>query len=93
MKKWGDYVASQMITAAEVAEIMDCSERYGYSIIKQLNQELADKGYITRRGRVSRTYFLERTGILGKEEQPHEKAVLHTVPEAPQDIPPAQGTD
>lgn len=61
-------MASQMITAAEVAEIMDCSERYGYSIIKQLNQELAEKGYITRRGRVSRRYFFERTGIQGKEE-------------------------
>lgn len=60
-------MANQMITAAEVAEIMDCSERYGYSIIKQLNQELADKGYITRRGRVSRRYFFERTGIQGEE--------------------------
>lgn len=62
-------MASQMITAAEVAEIMDCSERYGYNIIKQLNQELAEKGYITRRGRVSRRYFFERTGIQGKEGQ------------------------
>ena len=58
---------SQMITAAEVAEIMDCSERYGYSIINRLNKELDEKGYITRRGRVSRKYFFERTGILGEE--------------------------
>lgn len=62
-------MARQMITAAEVAEIMGCSERYGYSIIKQLNQELAEKGYITRRGRVSRRYFFERTGIQGDEER------------------------
>lgn len=65
-------MARQMITAAEVAEIMDCSERYGYIIIKQLNQELAEKGYITRRGRVSRRYFFERTGIQGEEGQADE---------------------
>lgn len=65
-------MASRMITAAEVAEIMDCSERYGYSIIKQLNKELAEKGYITRRGRVSRRYFFERTGIKDEEGQTDE---------------------
>lgn len=52
-----------MITAAEVAEIMDCSESMGYNIIKTLNDELEAKGFITRRGRVSRKYFYERTGL------------------------------
>ena len=81
-------MSSQMITASEVAEIMDCSERYGYSLIKQLNQELAEKGYITRRGRVSRKYFYERTGI--EEVNPN---ALYTIPAAPANVPAAQRAD
>lgn len=61
-------MSNQMIDAVEVAEIMDCSPRYGYDIIKRLNQELEDKGYITRRGRTSRKYFYERTGLVLKED-------------------------
>ena len=52
-----------MMTAAEVAEIMDCSESMGYRIIKDLNEELKSRGYIIRPGRVSRKYFYERTGL------------------------------
>lgn len=74
-------MASLMITAAEVAGIMDCSERYGYMIIKQLNQELEQKGFITMRGRVSRKYFYERTGLMehGKEVNEDVRTVeIHT---------------
>lgn len=64
-------MASQMITAKEVADILQCSERHGSNIIKRLNEEMDKKGYITIRGKVSRRYFLERTGIL-EEGQTHE---------------------
>ncbi|WP_394525729.1 LysR family transcriptional regulator [Lacrimispora sp. JR3] len=57
-----------LITAAEVAEIMDCSERHGYKLIQEMNGELKAKGYITRAGRVPRKYFFERTGLSGQEE-------------------------
>lgn len=56
-------VSKLMITAAEVASIMDCSERHGYALIKGLNEELKAKGYITRSGRVPRKYFFERVGL------------------------------
>lgn len=52
-----------MMTAAEVGRIMELSERSGYSIIKQLNAELAAKGYLIRAGRIPRKYFFERTGL------------------------------
>lgn len=64
---------NQMITAAEVAQIMDCSTRYGYDIIKRLNQELKDKGYIIRCGRVPRKYFYERTGLADNGGQAMEE--------------------
>lgn len=56
-----------MMTAEEVAEIMDCSKDQGYTIIRRLNQELEDKGYLIRRGRIPRKYFFERTGLAPEE--------------------------
>ncbi|MBE5980340.1 MAG: hypothetical protein E7249_14570 [Paenibacillaceae bacterium] len=52
-----------MITAAEVANIMDCSERHGYKLIQEMNGELKAKGFIIRAGRVPRKYFFERVGL------------------------------
>lgn len=52
-----------LMTAKEVASIMDCSERYGYLIIKKINEEMEAEGYIVRPGRVSRKRFFERTGL------------------------------
>lgn len=56
-----------MINAEEVAGIMDCSVRHGYKLIKEMNDELKVKGYITRAGRVPRKYFYERTGLEDQE--------------------------
>ena len=59
---------SPLMTAQEVASIMDCSERYGYLIIKKINDEMEADGFIVRPGRVSRKRFYERTGL----EMPQE---------------------
>ena len=48
------------ITAAEMAEILGISKPYAYKIIKQLNEELDAKGFITIPGRVSKKYFEEK---------------------------------
>lgn len=58
----------QFITAEEVAEIMGYSVRQGYKVIRELNAELKDKGYIIRAGRIPRKYFFERTGLDEREE-------------------------
>lgn len=60
-------MSSQMMDAAEIAQIMDCSTRYGYDMIRKLNEELEGKGYLTRRGRIPRKYFYERTGLILEE--------------------------
>lgn len=59
----------QYLTAAEVGEIMDCSEAYGYKVIKQLNDELKAQGYIVRAGRIPKKYFFERSGLEVKEAE------------------------
>lgn len=48
------------IKADEVSKTMGISRAYAYRIIRQLNGELKDKGYIVIDGRTSRKYFNER---------------------------------
>lgn len=48
------------ITATEMAEILGISKPYAYKIIKQMNEELEAKGFITIPGRVSKKYFEEK---------------------------------
>ncbi len=53
-------VERQFIGAKEVAEILGVSESKAYSVIRDLNNELKAKNYITVQGRVSRVFFQER---------------------------------
>lgn len=47
--------------AKDVMEILGVGQTKAYQIIKELNQELKDKGKLTVGGRVSKKYFEERT--------------------------------
>ena len=60
-------MGKQFMTAADVAEIMDCSVRHGYKIIHELNDELKAKEYSPRSGRVPRKDFYQRTGLEMEE--------------------------
>ena len=53
-------MATQVLTAKDIAEMCDISESKAYQIIRRLNDELQDAGYLTFRGRVSRAYFYEK---------------------------------
>ena len=53
-------MSEKFIKAEEVAQLLEVSVPYAYKVIRKLNQELADKGYLTVSGRVSRQYFNER---------------------------------
>ncbi|MBR4022741.1 MAG: DNA-binding protein [Ruminococcus sp.] len=46
--------------AREVSERLSISRAYGYRIVKQLNEELKEQGYLTIDGRTSRRYFDEK---------------------------------
>lgn len=47
-------------TANDIAEMLGVSKAMAYSIIRQLNKELEDKGYLTLQGKVPRVYFNEK---------------------------------
>lgn len=44
----------------DVMEILGVGETYAYKVIKTLNKELEESGYLTVRGRVNAKYFNER---------------------------------
>ena len=45
---------NQFMRAEEVARELEVSRSYAYRMIKQLNAELREKGYMTTAGRVPR---------------------------------------
>ena len=47
-------------TAEDIAGILGRSENYAYKLIRDLNKELADQGYIVVRARIPRKYFEAR---------------------------------
>ena len=51
---------SMFLTVKEVAALLNISDSYAYKIMRQLNDELKQKGIITISGRVNRRYFMER---------------------------------
>ena len=62
----------QYITAKEVAESLGVSLTKGYAIIRELNAELKEKGYLTVAGKVSRVYFTEKWYGAGQQVEAHE---------------------
>ncbi len=52
--------SDKYIQVKEVMEILHISDGKAYAIIRQLNDELKKKGFITVAGRVPRKYFNER---------------------------------
>lgn len=51
------------ITAKQVQAICGVSETKSYLIIKELNDELKEQGFITIRGKVLKSYFNKRIGV------------------------------
>ncbi len=49
-----------MVTAIEIVSDLGVSRAYAYNLIKRLNAELEEKGYITISGKVSRKYYEEK---------------------------------
>lgn len=61
-----------VIGANEVVEALGCSKGKAYEVIRTLNAELKEKGFITFKGKVSEKYFHER--VYGLQEGGEEYA-------------------
>ena len=53
-------MANQFMRADEVAKELGISKSYAYKLIRQLNQELKERGFLTIAGRINRDYLRER---------------------------------
>ncbi len=51
---------AQFITASEVAEIMGVSRTKAYQIVREMNNELKEKGYLTINGKCPMKYFQQK---------------------------------
>lgn len=58
---------NRFIRADEIAKELGISKPYAYKLIRKLNDELKEKGFVTISGRVNRQYFNERLYGAGKE--------------------------
>lgn len=50
----------QYITAKEISGMLGVSNSKAYAIIRELNAELKERGYLTVPGKVSRAFFNEK---------------------------------
>lgn len=60
------------VRAEEVAEELGVSKPYAYKLVRKLNKELEQRGFLTISGRVSREYYREK--IYGGGTKPEKGA-------------------
>lgn len=53
-------MTKQFYGARDIMDLLGVSESKAYQIIRQLNDELSEKGFLTVRGKVPRAYLEER---------------------------------
>ena len=71
MKGW-IYDMMELMRASEVAKELSVSTSYAYKLIRQLNDELKEKKYLTIPGRISRKYLYERLYGAEPNEAQHD---------------------
>ena len=62
-------MANQFMRAYEVSKELGISRSYAYKLIRQLNQELKERGFLTIAGRINRDYLKERLYAAEREVQ------------------------
>lgn len=53
----------RLLDVNEVAEILNRKQTYCYKVIRDLNNELKEKGFYINEGRVPKRYFEKRIGL------------------------------
>lgn len=57
----------QFFDVNDVSDMLRVSKEKAYQVIRELNQELREKGFVTVRGRVSSQYLYDRLNLEIKE--------------------------
>ena len=48
------------LTSNEVADLLNISQQQAYKIIRDMNKQLAENGFLVLRGRINKKYFMEQ---------------------------------
>lgn len=59
---------SYFISWKEVSEILNCKKSHAYQVIRELNKELEEKGYMIEKGKVPSKYFFERFNLKDQSD-------------------------
>lgn len=62
-------IKTKFITPTEIAQELGVSKSFAYKIVRQLNDELKNKGFMIIAGKVSRVYYEEK--FYGLKEEQH----------------------
>lgn len=63
---------AELLTVKEVEQICKVKTGRAYKLMKEINDELKKKGYITISGRVNSEFLYERLGLIpSKKEEQH----------------------
>lgn len=58
---------AKLVKVNEVCDLLGIGEGMGYKVIRDLNAELRNKGFITIQGRIPIDYVRERFGLVENE--------------------------
>lgn len=65
-------MSTTFIRVDEVAKELGVSKSYAYKVVRKLNTELKEMGYLTVAGRISKKYFIEKV-CYGEHEKSERK--------------------
>jgi ribosomal protein S25 len=60
---------SVFVTSEDLVKELGVSRSFAYKVIRTMNEELKNKGFMTVHGKVSRKYFEERFYGVGHEKE------------------------
>ena len=55
---------NKVLNSTDVMSLLKCKRSKAYEIIKRLNRELEDKGFLTINGKVPCSYLFDRLNIV-----------------------------
>lgn len=70
-----------LLDVCDVIAMTGVSEATAYKIIREMNEELAQKGFYIVRGKVNSTYFKERFNLSGEYEKGDTEAIRSAIME------------
>ena len=60
LKRKEESPMEKLFLTSEVADLLNISQQQAYKIIRDMNKQLAEHGFLVLRGRINKKYFMEQ---------------------------------